>query len=155
MQRDKAFYETNVTPHLGKGPYVLTGLSALVYSGLSSWEDFMPNVLHKDSQLPNVTLFGLVSYLYDPNLDTTHYCRPLAFAPMVYCPTRERALVENIKFNLVNVDEGAFVESMLSYVKYYSEDLDKLKEVAEFFQVPYNKVEYWIEEALDYDAEGV
>ena len=141
------YYMKEVIPYIRKGDVLLTGDSALVYSGMSIWEEYTPDVLTTVIELKGLSLYGLINYCYTTEIDYINY---VIRYDKLLVPTKERAIVENIKLNLEYVDEGHFVESLSRYIHSPEYNYPLLTEVAKHFNVPMETVDYWIGEAEDY-----
>lgn len=108
----------------------------------------------------NVELDGIklpmCRYVYYPNLDRLHYLVPSVNNPKLFIPTKERTIVDYVKLNDRYGDEGILIESLQSYLHDYGKDLTKLYEVASFYNLPKEQLDYWINEAKNesYMSEG-
>lgn len=88
---------------------------------------------------------GIMRYL-NTNTDTEHYTRPSKDNPNLLIPTRERALVDYMLYQDEYGDEGLLIEALQNYLEQFK-DMDKLYEVADFYKLPRETVDYWIKEA--------
>ena len=146
----KEYYKYEIITKLSEGYIVvLTGESAMVYSGLSKTLNYMPDVLTDIYALRNLRMAGLVNYCYEENIDYVNYLNPMEGNSRVLIPTKERAIIENIKHDLEFIEEGSFLDSLLGYVEspFYNREL--LEEVAKHFNVSMEKVDKLVEEALE------
>lgn len=66
----------------------------------------------------------------------------------LWLPSAERALVDTINFIEQNYIEGPLIESLQTYLAEHK-DLSKLYEVADFYKVPRETIDYWINEARE------
>lgn len=134
---------------LATKPYVICNACALARNGLVYF-----NVTHLDlftniASLGSVFHAGIVSYYYNPNIDYEYEVTPSA-NPFLLRPSKERALVECIKF-LDYVDEGLLIEGLKSYLDNFWDD--HIYEVGEHFDVSRETLDYWFEEARnDYEV---
>lgn len=144
MKFDRDYFITKILPNISNSTLVLTGESAFVYNGLSLSGYYKPAVLTNKEFLKGVNLEGLVRYCYIPEqIDITHYVKPLEEVPKILVPTIERAIVENIKYDLEFIDEGSFYDSL----EMYDLNMELLTEVANHFKVPMSKIEPYLKEA--------
>lgn len=77
-----------------------------------------------------------------------NFCKMIDEENKVLLPTAERALVDTIAFLDNNYIEGPLIESLQDYLSHHS-DLSELRKVAEFYSLPQEKLDYWINEALE------
>lgn len=124
---------------------ILTQNSALNYAGLIYWYPNCIDVLTNYNELNNVT-FYLTTYYYKPAMNNKHYTRPSKDNPNLLIPTRERALVDYMLYQDEYGDEGLLIEALQNYLEQFK-DMDKLYEVADFYKLPRETVDYWIKEA--------
>lgn len=150
----KNWYFKNVFPKLTVTPYVMTGISSMCYNGMSLWEVYEPELLMTIESLDNMHVEGMVHYFYAPDIDYTNYVTPLKEFPFVLIPSFERSIVENIKHDLRFIDEGAFLDTLERYVTgaFYNEEL--LYDVADYFNVSRDKIDYWVEESYGFNSNG-
>lgn len=135
---------------LSKRERVLTGLSALCWAGVSNGNDLDPCLLIDLPALDGVQYFNGVSYFYTDQPDTTYECTPMKAFPHIKIPSKERAFVELVKYDLKAIDEGMFCDALYDYINSPSYDEDRLKRTAAHFNVPWEKVQYWLGEAREY-----
>ena len=144
MKEDKDYFIKCILPNISDNKLVLTGESAFVYNGLSVSGYYKPAVLTNKEFLKGVNLEGLVRYCYiSEPIDTTHYVKPLEEVPKILVPTIERAIVENIKYDLEFIDEGSFYDSL----EMYDLNMELLTEVANHFNVSIDKIKSHLKEA--------
>jgi len=97
---------------------------------------------------PNKYLDGIYNtkyfYVYLGDIDYNNYVRQ--YTDDLLVPTAERALVDYIRFEKIQ-DEGTLLWAMQDYLDSSNCDIDKLYEVADFYNVPREEVDYWITEA--------
>lgn len=148
------YYISHIYPKISKDTIVFTGNCGLVWAGYSVSGIYIPDVLTNIPELKDMRLAGYVNYCYTTTpVDTEHYVKPFRDNPLVLVPTIERAIVENIKYDLEFIDEGYFCDSFERYQhtkEYFNYNL--LMEVADFFKVDRAKVDYWLEESSDYNS---
>lgn len=65
----------------------------------------------------------------------------------LYLPTREKAIIDTIAFLDKNYNEGELIEALQNYSRMVKEDYSKLYEVADYYKVSRETVDYWINEA--------
>jgi hypothetical protein len=123
---------------------ILTGPSALSKNGLiyfgkvsyiSTWRKHSDN----GSSLNRV-------YLYRPYHSDMSYTRTLSNGYITY--TRERAIVDYI-LNEKYCDEGLLIEALKSYDEREDSDYEVLYEVADYFKLSREVLNYWIKEARE------
>lgn len=128
--------------------YVICNACALARNGLVYFNATHLDLFTNIASLGSVFPAGIVSYYYNPNIDYEYEVTPSA-NPFLLRPSKERALVECIKF-LDYVDEGLLIEGLKSYLDNFWDD--KIYEVGEHFGVSRETLDYWFEEARnDYD----
>ena len=88
-----------------------------------------------------------VKYYFNPYGKDTKYTNPRKTNRYLHEPTKERALVETIKFHDY-FNEGILIEALQNYIRNV-EDFSLLYEVAEYFGVSRDDVDYWINEARE------
>ena len=125
--------------------YVICNACALFRNGLiyfsSKHLDLFTNIANLNEIRTQV-----VSYYYNPDIDYEYEVTPSETNPLLLRPSKERALVECIKF-LDYVDEGLLIEGLKSYLDYFWDD--KIYEVGEHFGVTKETLDYWFQEARD------
>ena len=87
-----------------------------------------------------------VIYYYNPDIDYEYEVTPSQTNPLLLRPSKERAIVECIKF-IDNVDEGLLIEALKNYLSYFWDD--KIYEVADHFGVSRETLDYWLQEARE------
>lgn len=134
---------------------VLTLSTAANRVGLCYFNSWFLQIAVNSQELDNIEL-PMCQYIYYPNLDREHYLNPSKSNPNLLIPTQERALVDYIKLEEEYGDEGILIESLQSYLAQHSDNLEKLYEVADFFKLPREELEYWLKEAREesYMSEG-
>lgn len=148
----KEYFINTTYQGLDDKKYILTGDSAFVYNGISVSGIYYPDLL-TNGDLGYMQIHGRVSYCFvQYEINYRDYVSPMKDAPNILVPTPERAIVENIKTNLEFIDEGYFVDSLerFTWEKRYS--YDKLIEVAEFFCVEKDIIDYWLEECEGFNS---
>ena len=148
MRYSKEYYLKEILPNLSKERYVMCGVSALCYIGISHIGLYVPDLLMKHKQFDGLIIGNKVAYWYAENIDYEHYVTPMKEAPLVLMPTIERAVVETVKHDLKFVDEGYFLESLKDYYLSPCFNEPLLREVSKFFEVDYGQVEYWLNECI-------
>jgi hypothetical protein len=151
--KEKRFYIENVFPKLDDKKYVMTGDSAMTWNGMSVMGKYTPDLITEYKEINGLRIAGLVNYFYADDVNYVDYLTPLKEYPNILIPTRERAIVENVKLDLRACDEGYFLDTLERYVNYretYNRTL--LEEVAYVLKVPMEKVDYWIEESRDFNS---
>lgn len=90
---------------------------------------------------------GVGRYLYNPDIDYVNYVCPMDSNRLILLPTKERAIVEYVKFEKW-CDEGLLIEALKTYDE-YKPDYDLLFFVADFFGVASGVMKQWIIEARE------
>ena len=132
---------------------VLCGITSLSLNGLSSaWSSFICSTTSK-KEFDGINT-GLRAWIYNPNVDKESFLRvEHLLGEDLLVPTKERALIECMK-NPSIVDEGHLCEAIVDYLEYTSDSSkEKLYEMAQFFDFPVEKVDWWISEAYEYCSE--
>lgn len=126
---------------------VLAGETALFRCGLSSQQIYKLYIWTDDKEIPNGLSAIFVRYFYNEQGKDLKYtvCSPRS--SNIYEPTKERAVVESIKFHDY-FNEGILIEALQSYL-YQVEDLSLLYEVADYFKVNHETIDYWLNEARE------
>lgn len=127
-----------------KKPSILCNSCALARNGLIAQTG-----IHLDlfSQLKDAEALdaGFVTYYYNENIDYDNYVTPMKTNSNLLLPTRERALVEYLLLEKW-CDEGTLIEALKTY-KLLEGVYDRLYEVADFYKLPRETLDYWIHEA--------
>lgn len=128
--------------------YVLFGASALANAGLTTMTTDAITVFTKIKSVEG--FWGIARFVYiEDDIDYTNFVTRGKTHPHILIPTKERALVESIKY-IDKCDEGFLMEALDTYVNWNKEDVSKLEEVAEFYHVSKETVHYWINEMQEY-----
>ena len=91
----------------------------------------------------DIGTFPVYYYTMDSWNDLT-YTKPSKTNPLVHIPSKERALVEAMKYEYFN--EGILIESLITYITtFYNKEL--LEEVADHFKLSREHLQYWLDEA--------
>lgn len=146
----REYYETRVYPGVSKHKElrVVTGEAALNYCGLSTTGNYMPCIITPHRELDNLQLPGVVKYFYLDDILPELETKQSPFSPNILLPSRERALVDCIRLDLRQIDEGLFLDSFVYYLR--DDESTRLFSVAQLLHVPADKVQRWIKEAKDY-----
>lgn len=126
--------------------YVICGQCAIARNGLTSQNSTHLDLFTEYETLDRLNLV-ILCYYYNPSIDTEHWVKPMFTNPKLLLPSPERAIVEYIK-NEKWCDEGTLIEALKTYE--FRDDicnLPLLYKVAEFFEVPKETIDYWLNEA--------
>lgn len=126
------------------GDHLIVGESALARNGLM----YCGNILCLYTpyiELDGVVRFGIITECN--HFEDGYYCTT-AGRDNLWLPSAERALVDTINFLKQNYIEGPLIESLQTYLSEHN-DLSKLYEVADFYKVPRETIDYWINEARE------
>lgn len=146
------FYERFVYPTLAtETPVVLTGNTAFVYGGISVTGSLTPDVLTDNKLLDGIIIWDRVHYCYTPNLDYTNYVTPLGGLENVFVCSRERAIVESIKSNFDYILLDWFCDGLNRYQHYGFFNYELLCEVAEFYEISKEDIDFWLEDTANYN----
>ena len=118
------------------------GLSNCITWKLDLWTSY--ESLHKAD-------IGLAVYYYKENIDYDNYLIPDKDNPFILVPTKERAIVEAIIDDML--DEGILIESIQNYLQFFC-NMDLLYEVADFYKLDRDTLEYWLQEAREETWDG-
>ena len=121
--------------------------------GLISYNGTILNVWSHDKETDGEGSGPIVYFYHEEPIDTEHYLVPCSTNPLLLIPTKERAIVEYI-INEKWCDEGLLIEALKSYMfDFNTTDFTLLYEVADFFGLSREILDYWIHEAetdIDY-----
>ena len=152
-------YKNSVYEFANQGMYVMTGLSALVLNGLVAHAFGPPCFLTNNKNLDNIKIRHRVFYYYEEEVDFDNFVVPFdERATNIMFPSKERAIVDCIRFKMRNVDEGIFLEALYNYVIFEcgekQDDFRNLREVSDFYNIDWAVMEYWTNEAEDFINQG-
>lgn len=125
---------------------VICAHCALARVGLTTFSPVHLDLWTKYPSIDGVDA-AIVRYLYNPNIDYEYELTPMNTNPLLLLPSKERALVEFIKCEKW-CDEGILIESLKTYLNWFYNE-KHLYEVAAYFQLPKETLDYWIKEALE------
>lgn len=123
---------------------VTCGNYALAGAGLISWNLIHLDLMTDDAEFDNFDMV-YITYYYYPKIDYEHWVTESRQNPLILQPTKERAIVEYI-LNEKWCDEGILIEALKSYLEFFRND-EELYEVADFFGLKREVLDYWITEA--------
>lgn len=130
---------------------VLCCEAALANNGLTYFDPNYP-IVFTEYELLNGKSFGYSKHIYNNNIDYDNYVRVCSNTDKILIPTKERAIVESIKFKDY-CDEGILIEAIKNYLGSFKNFVELYK-VAQFYNVDKYEIDYWIKEAEEYDMEG-
>lgn len=136
---------------LGDGKAIAAGMTALVFSGATTHTPYTLTVLSDDSRWGTLLLKGTVNRIYEPHIDYNYEVELFTPCKQLLMPTMERAFVDAIKYDLVAVDEDAFLQGLEFYVSV--KGASRLYEAAAHLGVPKERIEYWVNESIKYSQE--
>lgn len=87
-------------------------------------------------------------YLEHYHFSDRNFCQMIDTCNRVWLPSAERSLVDTITFLDYNYIEGPLIESLQNYIRKHG-DLSELRKVADFYKLPQETLDYWINEALE------
>lgn len=143
--RNGEFQETYPWDREFKEPYVICGVCALARNGLvyANAEHLELFTEYRELDRLNTLAFA---YFYNPGIDYEYELSRSVSNPLLLLPSKERALAECIRF-ADNVDEGFLIEGLKSYLDNFWDD--RLYDVAGYFGVTREKLDYWLREARE------
>lgn len=147
---DLTYYRDEILATATNDTTVLTGIDALVLNGVSVVPLSYPVLYTTKIEIDGIDVVGKIRYCFKDDLDTTNYILPNALVNNIFIPTVERAFIDLISDDLINIDEGYFLDALLMYIHSPEYNYPLLTEVAKHFNVPMETVDYWIGEAEDY-----
>lgn len=130
-----------------EGFYILAGDDALYHAGLTNQPVDTPMCWTEYEDIPSGIFAVFVYYYFNPSGKDTKYATPMKTNSFAYEPIKERAIVETIKFQEY-FNEGILIEALQSYLG-GAPNMDLLYEVADYFGVPRDDVDYWLNEARE------
>ena len=149
LYRSKEYYIEDVMPKLSPNGeiWVMTGITALNLSNVHPCCVYEPIVLYEGDT--SYTLEGVVKYVGvgKGNVDYVNYVTPYYKSPNILIPTKERALVECIKYNTKMIDPGTLLDAVFNYTFGLDPNMELLYEVADFYKLPKEELDKWIQEA--------
>lgn len=156
---NEEIYKKSIYEFTKYGRYVMTGLRALVLNGLVAHAFGPPCFLTDNKNLANIKIRHRVFYYYEEEVDFDNFTVQFdEKATNIMFPTKERAIVDCIRFEMRNADEGIFLEALYNYVIFEcgesQDDFRKLKEVSDFYNIDWKEIEYWMEEAEEFINQG-
>ena len=151
MGFDKQYYLNQLKRLDSSKTYVLSGHSVFSYRGMSCSGSYMPFLYTENKMLDGVTFNPFVSYWYTDNQDVSNYVELLKGTNNIYLPTIERAIIEALRNDLRCTIEDYFYDDFSRYIE-FDMDYKKLCEVADFYGLSREKLDYYINEAKDYNS---
>lgn len=126
---------------LETGLKLLTADSALYFNGLCGGIGSCKSITTTTAEFNGIRSLRKMFFFREIQ-DTTNFISRIVEEKYLV-PTAERALVEAVKYD--DTDLGYVFESFCKYLD-RNEDLTKLYEVADFYDVPRDKIGWWIKE---------
>lgn len=126
---------------------ILAGETALFRSGLTYAQSYTLDVWTDYEDIPNGLFAVFVRYYQNPLAKDFKYTIKSPANDKVHEPTKERAIVETIKFHEY-FNEGILIEAIQSYIA-YNPSMALVYEVADYFNVPRDDIDYWFNEARE------
>jgi hypothetical protein len=126
-------------------PGYVTGASALSNNALSRFES---SYLQIATDNPDIDNDGgvRIGYLYDPDYDKKNFLKLLP-GTQLYLPNRERSLIDYIRMIKKNSEEH-LIQGLDDYLRLEG-NYTKLYEMADFYHMPHETLDYWIKETED------
>lgn len=128
------------------GDFVVCGENAFMRVGLTTlWMDTIK------AWTPYSEVHGIatpyVQWYYNSDAKNIEDTKPSTKCTHIHEPTRERAIVEYIKFREY-FDEGILVEGIDTYLLFNKDsDLSELYRIADKYKLPKSELDYWLNEA--------
>ena len=129
---------------LVKETHVICCHCALARTGLIVFNPDHLELFTENKSLGAKMSASVVTYYYNPHIDYKTDVIPSKSNPLLLCPTKERAIVECIKF-IKYVDEGLLIEALQSYIDNFWNN--RIYAVGDHFGVNKKTLDYWFEEA--------
>ncbi len=129
---------------------VLTGLGGLVWHGMTNMFTNFLDIAVTDKTLDGIRLYGAY-FTYVTELDTENFLAPCEYNSKILIPTRERALVDHMRFGIAVEDDEHLMIALQVYLDTGGDAEDILK-VAEFYGVR-EQMENSIEISRTWDSE--
>ena len=130
--------------HTVKEISVVCGSYALAKNSLLCFNPDILCVFTDSTILEKVTCTGFDYYYFNPDIDYEYEVRPSNENPLLLIPSKERAIVECIKW-LDYVDEGELIEALKEYLDHFWDN--SIYEVGNHFGISKETLDYWFEEA--------
>lgn len=130
-----------------EGSYVLAGDDALYHAGLTNQPVDTPMCWTEYEEIPNGIFAVFAYYYFNPFGKDTKYAIPMQTNILAYKPTKERAIVETVKFHEY-FNEGVLIEALQSYIA-GTPNMTLIYEVADYFKVSRDDIDYWFNEARE------
>lgn len=124
---------------------VITAEHALALNGLTCSGVRDLKVLTTNPYLDRIYNHTYV-YYYCNEIDTENYA--IKYKDSLLLPTVERAIVDYIRMEDIR-DEGTLIWAIQDYIDSSKYDMNKVYEVAEFYNVPKEVIDYWFKEARE------
>jgi hypothetical protein len=131
---------------------ILTGLGALVWYRMTNLPSNFFDIAVTDKELDGIKLFG-AEYVYVPDLDVENFLIPCEYNQTILIPTRERALVDYMRFGIAVEEDENLMIALQEYDILFNGDFSKVLAVAEFYGVRC-QMEKEIELSKDWDSEN-
>lgn len=126
---------------------VLAGETALFRSGLTYAQSYTLDVWTNYEDIPNGLFAVFVRYYQNPLAKDFKYTIESTTNSRIHEPTKERAIVETIKFHDY-FNEGILIEALQNYIA-GNPDMALVYEVADYFKVSRDDIDYWFNEARE------
>lgn len=123
---------------------IACGSYALAKNSLICFSPSILCVFTDSTILENVTCTGFDYYYRNMEIDYQYELRPSKENPLLLIPSKERAIVECIKW-LEYVDEGELIEALKTYLDMFWDN--RIYKVGEHFGISKETLDYWFEEA--------
>lgn len=132
--------------------YVVMLQRALWNAGLTTAYIPMLQLGSIGAEIDGLGTFAAIFY-NNPWFDKYDFTTPSPESKNILYPTAERAIIESILF-VEHCDEGILLESLKNYYD-REQSWGKLYEILPFFHIGFkSKLDYWINEAENYDILG-
>lgn len=128
---------------------IIMGTNALVINCLSTAIETILIVATKEEWLGGLDL-GPMQYKYIPDIDDKNFLNPINDNEKLFIPTSERAIIDAIRYPDFVRDEYT-LQAIVDYCDMrYKTDHSKLYEVAAFYGIGKEEMDYRIEDARDF-----
>ena len=140
-------YDYKLNTLTTEGFYVLAGDDALYHAGLTNQPVDTPMCWTTYEDIPSGIFAVFAYYYFNPFGKDTKYSTPMQTNSFAYAPTNERAIIEAIKFHDY-FNEGILIEALQNYIA-GNPNMPLVYEVADYFNVPRDDIDYWFNEARE------
>ncbi len=111
---------------------LMSGIGALVWHGYTNMHRSFVGLVSDDPRVAEMRMYGIILQ-YRQNPDTDNFVEPHTENPRLLIPTRERAIVDYMRFESITEDDENLMLAIDEYLR--DHDSGELLRVAEFYGV--------------------